>query len=171
MTDKFIEAIDIVLVQEGGFVNHPKDPGGATNFGVTQSVYEAFIGKKVTVNDIKNMKKSDVYPIYQACYWNKIQGDKLKPGVDLVVLDFAVNAGVFRAITYMQKAIGVTADGVLGPKTLAAINSIDAAEFINKYSTLRENFYKSLKTFPTFGRGWLARVNHIKDLSLKRSKN
>ncbi len=168
---KFEEAINIVLVQEGGFVNHPSDPGGATNFGVTKSVYEAFVGKKVSVQDIKNLKKDEVYPIYQACYWNKIKGDSLKPGIDLVVLDFAVNAGTSRAITYMQKALGVKADGQLGPQTLLAVNAISAKEFVEKYSTLRESFYRQIKTFPTFGKGWLNRVKHIKDESLKRSKD
>lgn len=164
---KFEKCINIVLHEEGGFVNHPKDPGGATNFGVTKSVYEAFIGKKVTVDDIKRMKKDDVYPIYEKLYWNKVKGDDLPAGVDLVVVDFAVNAGVSQSIKTMQRTLGVVADGILGPRTLSMVKAVDPKTFINAFSSQRETFYRKLKGFPTFGKGWLRRVEAVKREALK----
>jgi lysozyme family protein len=106
-----------------------------------------------------------VYNLYKQNYWDKVHGDDLPAGIDYAVFDSAVNMGVGRAAKLIQEAAGVTADGVLGPASLSAIQKADAKELIAKFSHLKENFYRSLNTFPTFGVGWLRRVAEVKTFS------
>ena len=164
MSNKFSEALEVILHHEGGYVNHPKDPGGETNLGVTKRVYEDFGGTK----DMKELTKEDVEPIYKKNYWDRVKGDNLPEGLDLCIFDFAVNAGPGRAAKFLQKLIGVTQDGGIGPQTLGALQSaigedvrIQTREMIEKYQSMRQEYYESLSTFETFGRGWTRRVNEV----------
>ena len=164
MSNKFSEALEVILHHEGGYVNHPKDPGGETNLGVTKRVYEDFGGTK----DMKELTKEDVEPIYKKNYWDRVKGDNLPEGLDLCIFDFAVNAGPGRAAKFLQKLIGVTQDGGIGPQTLGALQSaigedvrIQTREMIEKYQAERHNYYQSLSTFETFGRGWTRRVDEV----------
>jgi len=170
-SDVFDKSLAVILYHEGGYVNHPKDPGGATNMGVTKRVYEKWIGKKVKDLDMSLITQKDVTPIYKKNYWDKIKGDKLPAGLSLAVFDFAVNAGVSRASKYLQQLVGVKQDGAIGRKTLKAVDEYVSTYSKNvavkKYSQLRLNFYKRLKTFPTFGRGWLRRVDSVEQSALK----
>ena len=121
MSNIFSRAISTVLKHEGGFVNHRKDPGGATNLGVTKKVWEKWIKKKATIADMKSLTVSDVMPLYKKKYWDVVKGDKLPSGVNLVVFDFGVNAGPARAAKFLQRIVGTKMDGKIGPKTIKAV--------------------------------------------------
>lgn len=156
-------AIKHILKWEGGYVNHPQDPGGRTNLGVTQRVWEEWTGKPATEADMRGLTVDMVTPLYKKRYWDAVRGDDLPSGVDLCVFDFAVNAGVNRASRTLQQVVGVTVDGVIGPRTLAAVTAKPAEQIIEDYAGLREAFYKALPTFATFGKGWMRRVAGIED--------
>ena len=156
----FEKCLEIILHHEGGYVNHPKDPGGETNLGVTKRVYEEWGGTK----DMKDLTVEDVAPIYKKNYWDRVRGDDLPNGLDLCIFDFAVNAGPGRAAKMIQKMIGVTVDGGIGPNTLRALGLYEeevggVAEVILEYQKQRQAYYESLKNFDTFGRGWTRRVD------------
>ena len=161
----FNKCLEIVLHHEGGYVNHPKDPGGMTNMGVTKRVYEEWVGYSVSENTMQNLKEEDVAPIYKKNYWDRVKGDQLPNGLDLVVFDFGVNAGTGRAAKYLQAMIGTVADGGIGPNTLGKIKEyIDhygLEQTISSYALMRQNYYESLETFDTFGRGWTRRVSEV----------
>ena len=152
------KCLKLILHHEGGYVNHPKDPGGETNLGVTKRVYEEWGGTK----DMKDLTVEDVSPIYKKNYWDRIKGDELPSGLDLCVFDFGVNAGTGRAAKYLQRLVDTTVDGGIGPNSLKAVNehvsrwSIE--QTIDDYQAERQKYYERLKTFETFGRGWTRRV-------------
>jgi lysozyme family protein len=160
------KCLKTILHHEGGYVNHPKDPGGETNLGVTKRVYEEWGGTK----DMKDLTVEDVAPIYEKNYWGKVKGDDLPSGLDLCVFDFAVNAGPGRAAKYLQTMIGTVADGGIGPNTLRALDSyVDSngvEHAIKEYQKARQGYYESLSTFETFGRGWTRRVDETTELAL-----
>lgn len=162
MKENFDDALAAVLEHEGGFVNHPKDPGGMTNLGVTKRVWEAWVGKTVSEADMRALTPALVAPMYRKQYWDAVKGDELPSGLDYLMFDFAINAGVSRAIRTMQRAIGTTPDGAIGPKTMQALRDADPDALIDKFSAEKEAFYRSLPTFATFGKGWLRRVAEVK---------
>jgi lysozyme family protein len=162
MKENFDDALAAVLEHEGGFVNHPKDPGGMTNLGVTKRVWETWVGKTVSEADMRALTPATVAPMYRKQYWDAVKGDELPSGLDYLMFDFAINAGVSRAIRTMQKAIGTTPDGAIGPKTMQALRDADPDALIAKFSDEKEAFYRSLPTFATFGKGWLRRVAEVK---------
>lgn len=162
MKENFDDALAAVLEHEGGFVNHPKDPGGMTNLGVTKRVWEAWVGKTVSEADMRALTPALVAPMYRKQYWDAVKGNELPSGLDYLMFDFAINAGVSRAIRTMQKAIGTTPDGAIGPKTMQALRDADPDALIDKFSAEKEAFYRSLPTFATFGKGWLRRVAEVK---------
>lgn len=168
--DRFAACLKIVLKHEGGYVNHPKDPGGRTNLGVTQRVWEAWTGRKATEQEMRSLTVDMVAPLYRKKYWDAVRGRDLAPGLDLHVFDFGVNAGPARAIRYLQMMIGAHPDGKFGPATARALsNYIDAygtAKAIKRYGELREQYYRQLRTFPTFGRGWLRRNREVTEAAL-----
>jgi lysozyme family protein len=162
MKHNWEEALAHVLKHEGGYVNHPADPGGMTNLGVTKRVWEEWTGKRVSEADMRALTPELVAPMYKKKYWDVVRGDDLPTGVDLCVFDAAVNAGAGRASKFLQQAVGVTADGQIGPKTISAVTAKPADEIIEAFCALREAHYKSLNTFETFGRGWMRRLASIK---------
>lgn len=162
MKENFDDALAAVLAHEGGYVNHPQDPGGMTNLGVTKRVWEAWVGKTVSEADMRALTPALVAPMYRKQYWDAVRGDELPSGLDYLMFDFAINAGVSRAIRTMQRAIGTTPDGAIGPKTMQALRDADPDALIDKFSAEKEAFYRSLPTFTTFGKGWLRRVAEVK---------
>lgn len=148
-SDSFNNAIKVILRHEGGYVNHPTDPGGETNFGISKRAYP-----KV---DIKNLTVETATMIYNRDYWGKILGDSLPAKADLIVFDMAVNMGVSRAIKLLQEACGATVDGLLGVKTLERANSLPNDALCSKLTQIRINYYAGLPTFNTFGKGWVRR--------------
>lgn len=161
MKDNFKIALEKVLEHEGGFVNHPKDPGGMTNLGVTRAVYEKWVGRIVDEDEMRSLKPDDVAPIYKRQYWDRISGDKLPAGVDYAVFDFAVNAGVKRASKALQSIVSVEPDGVIGNQTLAALSVLNPADVIDELRDVRQDFYESLPHFVDFGKGWTRRNNDV----------
>ena len=153
MKDNFDECLKMLLHHEGGYVNHPKDPGGETNLGVTKRVYEKWGGTK----DMKDLTVEDVAPIYKKEYWDQCRCDDLESGVDWAVFDWAVNSGTGRAAKAIQKICGAAQDGAIGPKTLALIGTQNTQYVIEEFGKIRQDFYESLKTFDTFGKGWTRR--------------
>ena len=150
----FSEAVERVLAHEGGFVDHPSDPGGATNFGITERVARAR-GYK---GHMRDLPRQTAIEIYRAQYWAPVQGDKLPDAIAFQVMDAAVNHGVGNAARWLQRAAGVAEDGVIGPVTLAAVRNADPADLVLRFNATRLDFYASLSTFSTFGRGWTRRV-------------
>jgi lysozyme family protein len=168
----FRDALKVILKHEGGYVNHPKDPGGETNLGVTKRVWQEWTGQK-TVN-MKALTPALVAPLYEARYWNAVKCGQLPPGLALCVFDFAVNAGVSRAGRYLQRLVGSPEDGIVGRMTLEKVQQFVAAngepEAVRRYQQLRRNYYRALKTFPTFGRGWLRRVDETETDALRMAR-
>ena len=166
MKSNYDKCLETILHHEGGYVNHPKDPGGETNLGVTKRVYLEHGGTK----DMKELTVEDVAPIYKKGYWDKMKGDELPGGLDLCVFDFGVNAGPGRAAKFLQSMIGTTVDGGIGPNTLAKVEEYirenGEHEAVNKYQEMRQRYYTELKTFDTFGRGWTIRVDETTKLAL-----
>ena len=156
MKHNFDKCLQLVLKHEGGYVNHPNDPGGMTNYGVTKKVYEKYLGKEVTETDMKDMSLEHVGEIYKKKYWDKVRGDDLPSGLDWAVFDFAVNAGVSRAAKVLQGFIATSVDGVIGSGTLKAIDNYPTSlkGVIEVYTAQRSSFYRSLKNYDTFGKGW-----------------
>ncbi|AYO83646.1 glycoside hydrolase family 108 protein [Methylobacterium brachiatum] len=158
----FERALALALVHEGGYVDHPADPGGATNLGVTIGTLSDWLGRPATKAEVKALTKATVAPIYRRNYWNAVRGDELPSGIDYCVFDFAVNSGKGRAIPSLQRALSVADDGKLGPLTLAAAASKDAGQTIERICADRLAFLRRLSTWPTFGRGWSARVEGVR---------
>ncbi|NDD52678.1 hypothetical protein EBZ39_02155 [bacterium] len=167
MKQNFQTALAALLKHEGGFVNHPKDPGGITNLGVTKRVWEAFVGHEVDEQAMRSLTPEMVAPLYKQRYWDAVKGDDLPAGVDLCVFDCAVNSGAGRAIRLLQQTVGVKDDGLIGPATLAAVKGKPTQQTIEKFTDTRQRFLESLPTFGDFGRGWTRRVAEVEDESKK----
>jgi len=157
MPNDFKECLELVLKSEGGWVNNPADPGGETNLGVTKRVWEEYVGHHV--DTMKNLTKELVAPLYEQKYWRPCYGEILPRGLNFVVFSMGINAGTGRSIKLLQSSIGCVPDGVIGPKTRELISDSNCAAIIGKFSEARREYYRSLKTFPIFGKGWLARVD------------
>jgi lysozyme family protein len=160
--DTFPAALANVLAHEGGRIDDPQDPGGRTNRGVTQRVYDDWrAASGLPKRDVWDMDPPETEAIYRQLYWHPIRGDDLPPGVDYAVFDFAVNSGVKRAARFLQNAAGVVADGVIGPQTLNAVRGIPPMLLIRAVCDARLDFLRHLETFDRFGRGWTARVKEV----------
>ena len=157
MTDRFLACLAFTLQQEGGFVNDPRDPGGATNKGITLATYRRWV-PDATEDALRHISDADVARIYRAGYWSPIRGADLPAGVDLMAFDFGVNAGPGRSAKMLQRAAGVAEDGAIGPVTLAAVRDVPVAEMVRLLSDLQRTYYATLANFGFFGRGWLART-------------
>jgi lysozyme family protein len=162
MNTNWDNAFRLMLQSEGGFVNHPRDPGGMTNLGVTKATWENWVGREVDEAEMRGLTPEKVEPLYKERYWDAVRGDELPMGLDYLMFDFAVNAGAGRAIKLLQTAVSVRADGWFGPITMAAVQSIDPVTLIERFSAEKVVFYRGLNTFATFGNGWLNRVADVK---------
>lgn len=156
-----------ILKHEGGFVDHPKDPGGATNRGVTIGTLKR-LGIDVDsdgdsdIYDLRNLRESDAVRVFKLFYADKVQADLLPIGLDYAMTDFAVNSGPSRAAKHLQRILGVDQDGDIGPKTLAKVAECDPAALIASISDSRLRFLRALDTWPTFGKGWQRRVDDVR---------
>lgn len=166
MKHNFAQALQKLLIHEGGFVNHPADPGGMTNLGVTKKVWEEWVGHDVDERTMRNLTPEIVGPMYKAKYWDRVKGDDLPTGVDYVVFDAAVNSGPGRAVKWLQACVGVEVDGGIGPKTLAAVNAFDANQLIEDYAKRRLSFMMDLPAWGVFGKGWGRRVAEVQKTGL-----
>jgi lysozyme family protein len=155
---RFSACLAFWLKAEGGYSDNPDDPGGPTCCGITSQTLAEYLGRPVSIKDVRALNPGTVSPIYERLYWQPVQGDKLPPGVDLFVSDTAINMGVGTAARMLQTALGVTVDGDIGPVTLAAPALAYPRAVIQKLSKLREARYRADPKFSVFGKGWLARL-------------
>lgn len=161
MRDNFDEALKRILADEGGYSNHPSDPGGPTNFGITIFDYRKYIKSNGTAEDVRNMTVDQAKVIYREHYAKPLCFDDLPGGVDYAVLDYGVNSGVSRAAKVLQRIVGVKDDGEIGDETIHAVRQRDALAVVNSICDERMKFLRGLKTFPVFGGGWTRRVSGV----------
>ena len=166
MKENLTEGLEIILEHEGLYSDDPKDSGGATMRGVTQKVYESYVDRPVSKDEMKTLSVADVTPIYEKEYWARVKGDDLPAGLDIQVMDMSINSGVSRAAKLLQKVVGVKQDGGIGPQTLAAVSKMDPVDIIENYAAQRAAFYKRLNQ-PRFEKGWLRRNEKTKIEALK----
>ena len=170
----YARALSRVLVHEGGFANHPKDPGGATMKGVTQRVYDAFRERRdQPAQSVQFISDAELQEIYRRQYWSAVKGDKLPAGIDYAVFDGAVNSGPGQSIKWLQRALNdlpstqpkLKVDGALGEATLAAVEAYpDHDQIIGLMLGRRLAFLQALKTWSTFKAGWSRRVSQVKEI-------
>jgi len=163
--------LPLILKSEGGFVNNPHDPGGATNYGITQRVYDAFrktSGQSGRPVSVRYISSTDVALIYRQQYWNAVRGDETPTGIDYCLFDEAVNSGPVKSIIDLQTALKVKADGQFGMVTLGALLAVnDHAALINRICDLRLNWLHRIKTWRFFGKGWSNRIAFVRAGALK----
>ena len=157
MKENFDKCLAMLLEHEGGYVNSKHDRGGMTNLGVTKRVYDEWIGRESTEQEMRDLTPDDVAPIYKKNYWDRVKGDQLPSGVDWCAFDWAVNSGSGRPAKAIQRAVGATQDGAIGNQTLGLVAEKDPKFIIDYVYTVRQSFYESLDDFKHFGRGWSRR--------------
>ena len=146
----FDQAFEKLMEHEGGLVEHKADPGGLTNFGISQRSYPG--------EDIRNMTRARAAEIYLRDFWGPAGCDALPSTLRFQVFDMAVNSGVKTAIKMLQSAVGTVPDGVIGPKTLQAVNATPVPILIARFNGRRLEFMAGLPHWPAFGRGWARRI-------------
>jgi len=178
MKQNFSAALSRTLTHEGGYVNHPKDPGGATNQGIIQTTYDAYRRQNgLPTQSVRNLTSQERDAIYKTQYWDKIAGDRLPLGVDYVVFDGAVNSGVAQSVRWLQRALrsdGLYSgqiDGLVGAKTLDGVDQHpDHDALIGNICDQRMAFLRNLKTWGTFGKGWTRRVTDVRNAGIAMAK-
>lgn len=170
MSRAFDAALKVVLHHEGGYVDHPKDPGGRTNMGITQKTLDHAnaIGILGLPKDVRDLTREQVADLYRAKYWAAINGNVLPEGVALILFDCAVNQGVTRAVKILQESLGVEPDGIIGSATLAAATAKNPADLIREIAARRAWAYMKLDLLDdTFGLGWARRLFDVYDHAQK----
>lgn len=168
--ERFERCLGEILRHEGGYVDHPSDPGGATNMGITRKTLARW--RKVSPwtglpkAAVEALTRDEAALIYRAQYWNAAKAGAMPAGVDLALFDFAVNSGPDRAARVLQAALRVAADGEIGPVTLAAAEAADPKRLVNDLCDRRLGFLRRLASFSVFGRGWTRRVAAIRTAAL-----
>jgi lysozyme family protein len=170
MEDRFGICLAFTLRAEGGYVDDPADPGGATNMGITLATYREWSDDpRLGDLQVKDMTQKTAGAIYRSLYWNQLRADALPPGVDLSVFDMGVNAGIWRSARLLQRALGFTGeevDGSIGPETLVAADRFDARTLVSNLADRQAAYYRSLANFSIFGSGWLRRTKTRRDAAL-----
>lgn len=167
VASSFGQALDLVLIHEGGYVNHPADPGGETNKGITKRVYDGWRARLgQPLRSVREITDGEVAAIYKAQYWNVARCDALPAGLDYAVFDFAVNSGPGRAAKFLQRIVGVTADGQIGEITLAAVRVRDPKKVAAALCDARLAWLKTLRTWGAFGKGWGRRVADVRETAV-----
>lgn len=152
---------------EGGFAKHPADPGGATKWGVTLNTYRSYYGAYKTESDLKNMTEDQWNNIFIRGFWDKALATQIvSQSVANMLVDFGWNAGMKTAIKTIQRILGTTPDGIMGPITMGFINRANARDLFNKLTEARKKYYKNLvlmkPSMSVFYKGWINRVNDLK---------
>lgn len=156
-TGNFLRCCAFTLTQEGGFCDVQGDPGGYTNHGVTMAELSAALGRQATVDDVRALTDAQAEAIFLPRYWVPVAGDNLPAGVDLMTFDAGVNIGPGTSVRLLQALVGVTADGIIGPDTLAAVVLREPSWLISGLHLAHERYYQVLDGFAEFGVGWLSR--------------
>lgn len=164
---RFAVCLDRVLDHEGGYADHPSDPGGRTMQGVTQATYDGWRRKRsLPARHVRLIERHELEAIYRTGYWARVRADELPIGIDYAVFDAAVNSGPARAIRWLQQAVGVPADGIIGPQTMGAVKARPPLHIIESMCGIRMQFLRGLSHWPTFGKGWSRRVNEVEAAAL-----
>ena len=170
----FLACFNATESYEGGYVDNPHDPGGATLKGVTQAVYTAWLIRQGRVATspagkwVKYATDADIQAIYREQYWNAVRGDDLYAGLDLVMVDYGWGSGPVTAIRALQRQLMIDVDGQFGLETLAALKPFEnSASFINLLCAARMSFFQKLTTWKYFGAGWTKRLNGIHETALE----
>lgn len=171
---RFETCLEEVLRHEGGYADHPSDPGGATNMGITHKTLARWRKVspwwKLDKQAVKTLQRSEAAKIYRANYWDRSKAGSLPAGLDLALFDFAVNSGPDQAIRTLQAELGAKADGFIGPLTLDAVRARiaqnGASALIDAFLARRLSFLSRLASFPTFGKGWTTRVTAVRTAAL-----
>jgi len=159
--DAFALSLDAVLRWESGFADNAADPGGATKYGITRKTLSRWRGRRVTKAEVSALTRDEAAAIYRAWYWDACRCDELPAPITLAVFDAAVNQGPLRARKLLQGAVGVKADGIVGPVTLDAVRAADTADLLRDFMARRALHYASLPNRAVFGRGWFRRLFDI----------
>ncbi|MGL4438317.1 MAG: glycoside hydrolase family 108 protein [Bosea sp. (in: a-proteobacteria)] len=162
----FSAALKLILKHEGGYVDHPLDPGGATNRGITRATLAGYRGRPVSKAEVMALGEREAGDIYRKLYWNAVRADELPPGVDLVAFDAAVNSGPGRAVRWLQMALSLKPDGVVASGTISAANRAEPRKLVIEFGRQRLGFLQRLGTWRTFGRGWARRVRETESAAL-----
>jgi lysozyme family protein len=171
MVDQFSVCLPLILKEEGGNSDDPNDPGGRTSRGIIQTEYDAYRRSKGdALQSVYDATDAEVSDIYLNQYWLPYS-PQMPAGVDLCYFDMAVNGGPVEAAKLLQKALGVAADGHIGLITLGALKAASPIRVISGFSDQRTAFYRGLRTFKYFGKGWLTRVQTIEQAALKMAAN
>lgn len=165
MTRTFHDALALVLREEGGYVDDARDPGGATNLGVTARTWHAWSGKPASCATMRALTPAKVAPLYKAWFWDKVAGDTLPLALALPVFDCAVNMGPPAASGMLQAVVGAPRTAGAGEAMVRAVRAyvsgIGLAKLIIRFGDARREHYRTLPTFPVFGKGWLVRIERI----------
>jgi lysozyme family protein len=164
---RFDACMPFIFKAEGGYADNPADPGGPTNYGITLATLRAYEGDpNLTAEDVKKLTPAVAREIYRTAYWNRMQCGALPAGLDLEVFDFGVNSGPAESVKTLQRLVGVTQDGSVGPITLAAVRQFNVGDLIGRFAQARLAFYQSLN-MPEFEQGWATRVAQIQTAATK----
>ena len=150
----FNEAFERLIAHEGGYSNHPNDPGGETMYGITKRVAmeHGYTGS------MRDLTREQAKAIYRSAYWYRAKADEYDFAIGFQLFDAAVNHGIGNAVRFLQRAVGAADDGIVGPNTLRAIRAMDVSAVVMRFNAERLDFYAKLDTFTSFGRGWTRRV-------------
>jgi lysozyme family protein len=169
-SSRFDACMPFIFKAEGGYSDNPADPGGPTNFGITLATLRAYEGDpNLTADDVKKLTPAVAKEIYRTAYWNRMQCGALPAGLDLEVFDFGVNSGPAESVKTLQRIVGVTQDGSIGPITLAAVGQFNVGDLIARFAQARLAFYQGLNR-PEFEQGWATRVAQIQTAAANMSQ-
>tara|TARA_B100000902_G_scaffold399819_1_gene472749 strand:- start:3433 stop:3960 length:528 start_codon:yes stop_codon:yes gene_type:complete len=167
----YIAGLEMVLGHEGSFSDDPDDRGGATMMGVTQKVYEEWMGREVTKDEMREMPREHIDQIYKDNYWDVIQADLLPGGLDIAVFDLAINAGTGRSAKILQSIVGAKEDGAIGSRTIEKVMQHNPSDVLEKFTKKRKEFYDSIvKNNPSqkkFIKGWTRRNKETHEFAKK----
>ena len=157
MTEKVFDlAFDLLMINEGGYVNDVHDSGGETKYGISKKAYPNL--------DIPNLTLEQAKSIYKKDYWERCKCAFLPDCLSVAVFDFAVNSGIKTAIKKLQRALNVSVDGIIGNQTIGAANRLSPSKTLNDYMNLRLDYLMGLKKWKIYGNGWGNRVQRTKKM-------
>ena len=162
MLSNWQNSFELLLDSEGGFVI---DRGGPTNLGVTKTTWEMYVERPATIDEMKSLTVDDVEPLYKRLFWDRMWCDKMPIGIDYLLFDFGVNAGVGQSVLLLQRAVGANPDGAMGPLTFAATITQNPADLIERFSSQKKQFYISLND-PVNEQGWMNRLVRVREEAL-----
>lgn len=166
MNSNFPKALKFVLNEEGLWGDDPRDPGGATMEGITLETYREYKRNQyITKDQLHKIPDNEVSDIYRKRFWNVVRADDMPNGIDFLLFDFGVNAGTGRSAKFIQEAVKVPIDGVIGNQTISAVKAANVMELITTFTEMKKAYYKGLKLFPIYGKGWLKRVDEAEVLA------